>query len=125
MMSAMLRFRSSKTLKDLARNTLAKGKFRVPYTKKTTNQKGFYFVKDEGIYVMNGYANKDTEDNLVVYALGYDPHKDEDVWERSWRAVGRDDFAESIPLSDDQLTRLIEGGHLVLEVSETEIKVEA
>ena len=125
MMSAMLRFRSSKTLKDLARNTLAKGKFRVPYTKKTTNQKGFYFVKDEGIYVMNGYANKDTEDNLVVYALGYDPHKDEDVWERSWRAVGGDDFAESIPLSDDQLTRLIEGGHLVLEVSETEIKVEA
>ena len=125
MMSAMLRFRSSKTLKDLARNTLAKGKFRVPYTKKTTKQKGFYFVKDEGIYVMNGYANKDTEDNLVVYALGYDPHKDEDVWERSWRAVGGDDFAESIPLSDDQLTRLIEGGHLVLEVSETEIKVEA
>ena len=59
MMSARLRFRSSKTMKDLARNTLAKGKFRVPYTKKTTKQKGFYFVKDEGIYVMNGYANKD------------------------------------------------------------------
>ena len=87
-MSARLRFRSSKTMKDLARNTLAKGKFRVPYTKKTTKQKGFYFVKDEGIYVMNGYANKDPEDNLVVYALGYDPHKDDDVWERSWRAVG-------------------------------------
>ena len=112
-------------MKDLASNTLAKDKFHVPYTNKTTKQKGFYFVKDEGIYVMNGYANKDNEDNLVVYALGYDPHKDDDVWERSWRAVGRDDFAESIPLSDDQLTRLIEGGHLVLEVSETEIKIEA
>ena len=112
-------------MKELASNTLAKGKFRVPYTKKTTKQKGFYFVKDEGIYVMNGYADKDHEDNLVVYALGYDPHKDDDVWERSWRAVGRDDFAESIPLSDDQLTRLIEGGHLVLEVSETSIKIEA
>ena len=125
MMSARLRFKSSKTMKDLARNTLAKGKFRVPYSKKTTKQKGFYFVKDEGIYVMNGYANKDPEDNLVVYALGYDPHKDDDVWERSWRAVGRDDFAESIPLSDEQLTRLVEGGHLVLEVSATEIKIEA
>ena len=124
MMSARLRFRSSKTMKDLARNTLAKGKFRVPYTKKTTKQKGFYFVKDEGIYVMNGYANEDPEENLVVYALGYDPHKDDDVWERSWRAVGRDDFAESIPLSDEQLTRLVEGGHLVLEVSETSIKIE-
>ena len=125
MMSARLRFKSSKTMKDLARNTLAKGKFRVPYTKKTTKQKGFYFVKDEGIYVMNGYANKDNEDNLVVYALGYDPHKDDDVWERSRRAVGGDDFAESIPLSDEQLTRLVEGGHLVLEVSETSIKIEA
>ena len=123
-MSARLRFRSSKTMKDLASNTLAKDKFKVPYTKKTTKQKGFYFVKDEGIYVMNGYANKDNEDNLVVNALGYDPHKDDDVWERSWRAVGRDDFAESIPLSDEQLKRLVEGGHLVLEVSETDIKIE-
>jgi hypothetical protein len=123
-MSARLRFRSSKTLKDLASNTLAKDKFRVPYTKKTTKQKGFYFVKDEGIYVMNGYANEDPEDNLVVYALGYDPHKDDDVWERSWRAVGRDDFAESIPLSEQQLTRLLLGRHLVLEVSETSIKIE-
>ena len=112
-------------MKDLASNTLAKDKFKVPYTKKTTKQKGFYFVKDEGIYVMNGYANEDPEDNLVVYALGYDPHKDDDVWERSWRAVGRDDFAESIPLSDEQLQRLVEGGHLVLEVSETSIKIEA
>ena len=125
MMSARLRFRSSKTLKDLASNTLAKGKFRVPYTKKTTKQKGFYFVKDEGIYVMNGYADKDHEENLVVYALGYDHHKDDDVWERSWRAVGSEAFAESIPLSDEQLTRLVEGGHLVLEVSETSIKIEA
>ena len=124
MMSARLRFKSSKTLKDLASNTLAKDKFRIPYTKKTTKQKGFYFVKDEGIYVMNGYANKDPEDNLVVYALGYDPHKDDDVWERSWRAVGRDDFAESIPLSEQQLTRLLLGRHLVLEVSETDIKIE-
>lgn len=112
-------------MKDLASNTLAKGKFRVPYTKKTTKKKMFWFVKDEGIYLMNGYADKDHEDNFVVYALGYDPHTDEDVWERSWRAVGRDDFAESIPLSDDQLKRLIEGGHLVLEVSETDIKIEA
>ena len=56
---------------------------------------------------MNGYANEDPKDNLVVYALGYDPHKDDDVWERSRRAVGRDDFAESIPLSDEQLTRLL------------------
>ena len=48
-------------MKELASNTLAKGKFRVPYTKKTTKQKGFYFVKDEGIYVMNGYADKDHE----------------------------------------------------------------
>lgn len=123
-MSARLRFKSSKTLKDLASNTLAKDKFRIPYTKKTTKQKGIYFVKDEGIYVMNSYADKDHEDNLVVYALGYDPHKDEDVWERSRRAVGGDDFAESIPLSEQQLTRLLLGRDIVLEVSETDIKIE-
>ena len=123
-MSARLRFRSSKTMKDLARNTLAKGKFRVPYTKKTTKQKGFFFVKDEGIYVMNSYSNEDPKDNLVVYALDYDPHKDDDVWERSRRAVGGDDFAESIPLSEQQLTRLLLGRDIVLEVSETDIKIE-
>ena len=123
-MSARLRFKSSKTLKDLASNTLAKDKFRIPYTKKTTKQKGFFFVKDEGIYVMNSYTNEDPKDNLVVYALDYDPHKDDDVWERSWRAVGRDDFAESIPLSEQQLTRLLLGRNLVLEVSETDIKIE-
>ena len=52
---------------------------------------------------MNSYTNEDPKDNLVVYALDYDPHKDDDVWERSWRAVSRDDFAESIPLSEQQL----------------------
>ena len=46
------------------------------------------------------------------------------LWEKTHMVSG-DDFAESIPLSDDQLTRLVEGGHLVLEVSETDIKIEA
>ena len=66
-----LNFKSNKTLRSLAKETLNADKFKIAYTKKTTTQKGFFLVKDEGIYLMNSYVNEDGERknvNSVVYA---------------------------------------------------------
>jgi hypothetical protein len=64
------------------------------------------FVKDEGIYLMsNGKPHlPGTErQNFCVYAQGYDPNKDSDVWDNARAAVGGDDFAEYISLAPAQL----------------------
>jgi len=61
----------------------------------------FSFVKDDGIYIMAATKERlPGEDtlNFVVYAEGYDPRKDDDVWMRSREAVGGDDFGEGLPL---------------------------
>lgn len=65
-----------------------------------------HFVKDDGIYIMSSAAERDIikdpdgkERSRVVYAIGYDPRKNEDVWEASRAAVGGDDFVEALPLS--------------------------
>lgn len=61
----------------------------------------FSFVKDDGIYIMAATEERlPGEDtlNFVVYAEGYDPRKDDDVWMRSREAVGGDDFSEGLPL---------------------------
>ena len=82
-----LNFKSNKTLRSLAKETLNADKFKIAYTKKTTSQKGFFLVKDEGIYLMNSYVNKDGERkniNSVVYNIvtgmgdsqvGYGPYR--------------------------------------------------
>jgi len=50
-----LNFKSNKTLRSLAKETLKADKFKIAYGKETTNQKGFWLVKDEGIYLMQSY----------------------------------------------------------------------
>ena len=104
-------FKNGEALKRLAVGTEQATKFRIPYSDKDTNQKGFLFVKDDGIYLMNAYAGglPPNELGTVVYANSFDPNKDEDVWERSRGAVGGDDFGEFIPLGAVELQRIIQG----------------
>jgi hypothetical protein len=77
---------------------------------------GVYFVHDDGLYLMsNGIprlkadgtvatGDEDTtQPNKVVYAEGYNPKVDADVWERARDAVGGDDFSELLPAKDFEL----------------------
>ena len=98
-----LNFNSNKSLKSLARETLKAETFKKPYTKETTKDKGFYLVKDEGIYLMNAFntdnGKSPKQNGFVVYASGFNPKYDKygDLWDRTY-AVSRDDFAEFIPM---------------------------
>tara|TARA_R110001592_G_scaffold291441_1_gene560801 strand:- start:2039 stop:2407 length:369 start_codon:yes stop_codon:yes gene_type:complete len=120
----ILRFKSSDKLKKLASETLCRKEFLVPYQKKTTTKKLFWFVKDSGIYLMNGWGNQVAEDNVVVYAKGYEPESD-DCWERCREAVGGDDFGEGLTMSKDMLTRLVDGGDMILRVKGKGLEWEA
>lgn len=124
-MSTKLIFKSSEALKRLASGTIQSNKFRIPYSDKHTDEKGFLFVKDDGIYVMNAYAGGVPPNKLgtVAYAKGFNPNKDKNVWDKSRDAVGGDDFGEFIRLSPSQLVRLELGHDLELNVSSTTIEV--
>ena len=122
-----LKFKSNKTLTSLAKKTLNADKFKIAYMKETTNQKGFFLVKDEGIYLMNSYVNKDGERknvNSVVYASGYNPKYDkhDDLWDRTHEVSG-DDFAENVPFDEDALMRIASGGDITINLSETQMEV--
>jgi len=122
-----LKFKSNKTLRSLAKETLNADTFKIAYMKETTDQKGFFLVKDEGIYLMNSYVNKDGERknvNSVVYASGYNPKYDkhDDLWERTHEVSG-DDFAENVPFDEDALMRIASGGDVTINLSETQLEV--
>ena len=125
---ATLLFNSNKSLKSLARETLKAETFKKPYTNETTKDKGFYLVKDEGIYLMNAFdSNNDKtpkQNGFVVYAQRFNPKYDlkGDLWDRTY-AVSRDDFAEFIPMEESQLTRVIEGGNIKIVLSPTTLEV--
>mgnify|MGYP001164668168 CR=1 FL=1 len=60
-----------------------------------------HWVKDDGIYLLSSSAERDVVDGTssrVVYAQGYDPRTDADVWEKARAAVGGDDFVEALPI---------------------------
>lgn len=122
-----LKFKSNKTLRSLAKETLNADKFKIAYMKETTDQKGFFLVKDEGIYLMNSYVNKDGERknvNSVVYASGYNPKHDKhnDLWERTYQ-VSADDFAENLPFEEEALMRIASGGDITINLSDTQMEV--
>lgn len=126
-MKHTLNFKSNKELKSLARETLFAKEFKTAYFDETTNQRSFWLVKDEGIYVMNCYLkNGERKVEYVVYASGFDPKDDEcnDLWERTHEVSG-DDFAENIPLGISQLNRLRDGGDLTIKLTHEYIEVEA
>jgi hypothetical protein len=124
-MKTNLIFKSSKALKRLASQTLKTSFFKIPYTNETTKEKGVWFVKDQGIYLMKAFIKpaNSTRYLSVVYANGFDPNKDKNVWEKSRDAVGGDDFGEFLGVSPTQLLRLEKGHDLELKVSPKSIEV--
>ena len=130
-------------LKEIARVTLKKRKFHVPYqdfmlehghiTQKEYDEGQrtpcFTLVKDHGIYVMSGAAHdKELWDAKakkfkVAYAKGFDPDQ-EDLWEKTY-AVSGDDFAESVPLSKTQLLNIAKGQPLRIRITPTEMLINA
>ena len=117
-----LKFRGSRTLQKLAQRTIEEEKFIVPYTKKISLKRSFCLVKDDGIYLMNNYISDKKEKNIVVYAQGFNPKTNKNVWEDSYNAVGGDDFGEPIPLSLAQLYRIAEGGSIDIDIDEASIR---
>ena len=121
-----LTFNSNKNLKSLARETLSSNEFHQPYTKETTTEKGIFLVKDEGIYIMDAYADKhpDSYNRRVIYASGYNPKHDKhnDLWERTYQ-VSADDFAENLPFEEDALMRIASGGDITINLSDTQMEV--
>lgn len=58
-----------------------------------------HFVHDQGVYLMNNLSDQPEElEDRVVYAKGLSP--DDSDWHRKCRrAVGGDDFVETLPLA--------------------------
>ena len=105
-------------------------KRRKPYTKTTTEEYGLWLVKDEGIYLMSPTDEKFVDSrgviNTVIYAHGYKPTKanQDTLWDKTY-AVSRDDFAEFISLTTDQVARVVRGGDIVININETQLAVAA
>lgn len=94
----------------------------IPDEFKTTTTPFYFFVKDSGIYLMTGadMEKLPTDKSHVAYAVGYDPDKNGNVWERCRAAVGGDDFGEEIDAQ--YIDEIIESGKdLVLTVTPTQI----
>lgn len=123
-----LTFNSNKSLVKLARDTMKASNFKIAYRDKYTPEKCFYLVKDDGIYLMNCYKNNPykglgrDKPNTVVYAKGFNPEFNDDIWEKTYQ-VSRDDFAENIYLTNSQLDRISNGGTLTIILSEKEYEV--
>jgi len=83
-------------------------------------------VKDDGIYLMEAYDTTKTprENGTVIYASGFNPKYNKDVWEDSY-LVSRDDFAENIYFTNDQLKRVANGGSIDISLTEDSIGVRA
>lgn len=118
-----LTFKSSEGLKTLAEQTLKTMFFKYPYTKETTKEKGLWLVKDEGIYLMKAFVGSEKEEMPIIYAEGFDPYKDEDVWDRSVDAVGGDDFAMFLPFSEAGLNLMKKGVDTCVEYTDKYIEV--
>jgi len=121
-----LKFNSNKSLVKLAKATIKASNFKIAYREKSTPKKCFYLVKDDGIYLMEAYDTTKTprENGTVIYASGFNPKYNKDVWEDSY-LVSRDDFAENIYFSDDQLKRVANGGSIDISLNEDSIGVRA
>lgn len=119
-----LKFRSNKSLVKLARDTIKASNFKIAYRDKYTAEKCFYLVKDDGIYLMNCYKDNPNKSNTVIYASGYNPKYNENVWEDTYQ-VSRDDFADNMYFTDDQLQRIVNGGDIDITITPTSYEVRA
>tara|TARA_Y100000592_G_scaffold87921_1_gene143055 strand:- start:277 stop:654 length:378 start_codon:yes stop_codon:yes gene_type:complete len=119
-----LKFRSNKSLVKLARDTIKASNFKIAYRDKYTAEKCFYLVKDDGIYLMNCYKDNPNKSNTVIYASGYNPKYNDNVWEDTYQ-VSRDDFADNMYFTDDQLLRIANGGDIDITITPTSYEVRA
>ena len=121
-----LKFRSNKSLVKLARETITNSNFKIAYRDKYTTDKCFYLVKDDGIYLMEAYdtTKTPTENGTVVYASGYNPKYNDNVWEDSYQ-VSRDDFADNMYFTDEQLERIASGGDVEITITPKTYEVRA
>lgn len=83
-----------------------------------TDEPTLWLVKDKGIYLMPSDDGKTTP----AYAVGYNPEKNGDVYDRCRAAVGSDDFCESFPLKE--VSRIIaSGSDLIIRFDENTLEV--
>ena len=106
------------TLKRIVQHS-QKVKRKIPYEDKHTKKMGVWLVKDDGIYLMAPTH----EETAVCYAQGFSPNV-KDLWDKTY-AVSRDDFAEFIPLNDEQVANILAAPKgqtgLTVELTDTEI----
>ena len=82
---------------------------------------GLILVKDEGIYLLSngqipvGQSPKSL--GLLSYAIGFDPKRDVNVWERARRAMGGDDVAEAIGLEQFEPIAGKRSGYLAIRIT--------
>jgi len=104
-------FKGGTKLQDVVRTCILGG-CRLPYGQGETKEKGVWLVKDEGVYLMPANG----EESEPCYADGWG----EDTY------IGGNDFAEFIPLSREQISRiLIKKGSIDLTLTDTQITVKA
>jgi len=122
-----IKFYSNKNLRKLASDTLRAKKFYIPYMDKTTTKKGFWLVKDDGIYLINAFklnkGKNPTDEGYTTYANGYNPNTidSDELWEKTHR-FSSDDFVEFIQLPQDQLKALKFGYALQINLTKTTVE---
>lgn len=78
-----------------------------------------FFVKDSGIYLMAGAKMAEFPKDMshVCYAAGYEPTA-KNSWEKCRKAVGGDDFVETIILSANIQNSILAGGNIIIDITE-------
>ena len=81
---------------------------------------GLMLVHDQGVYIMSN--SNEQEGQVIAYAKGCDPKKDDSWYEEARRLVGGDDFGEvfSFPTPKEQgefLDRLLKYDEFVIKVT--------
>ena len=84
-----------------------------------TDRQTMFFVKDDGIYLMagNAFVEMPKDNSHFVYAEGFNPKKDKDVWEKCRNAVGGDDFGETIFPSKMMLANIQAGADVLITIT--------
>lgn len=83
-------------------------------------------AKDHGVYLLAEHGSSDDRGRRknIAYAEGMHPDRDEVWYETARRAVGGDDFAETLPIAREMFEGLVfQERSLRLSLSETEIDI--
>lgn len=122
-MPAKLKFNVADLL-PLIQHTEAATEHRATYGGKP--EPGLWLVKDTGVYLMSSSTQTlpgTSTKNAVVYAKGFDPDKDEDVWEKSMDAMGGDDGADCLPIAGFRQAVDAKAKTITINVSKTRLSM--